>query len=186
MLTASCERRHFFLVLAAHSSRLPARPQLGKRRSHVLGEHGWDDWRATEISHVSDWTDGSCRRDVIDFANGGNIKGMIAAADIYLKMTNAKTRIVPGHGPIADKAALQAYRTMMVTVRDRMAKLVKDGKSEDDVVAAKPFADLDAKSAPTELASRNFIRVVYHSLADKPDAAKKAAAEAHPATEMNR
>jgi len=105
----------------------------------------------------------------IDFANGGNIKGMIAAADTYLKMTNAKSRIVPGHGPIADKAALAEYRTMLVTARDRMAALVKEGKSEDDVVAAKPFADLDKKWAPTELASRNFIRVVYHSLADKPD-----------------
>jgi glyoxylase-like metal-dependent hydrolase (beta-lactamase superfamily II) len=105
----------------------------------------------------------------IDFANGGNIKGMIAAADAYLKLTNAKTRIVPGHGPIADKAALTEYRTMLVTARDRMAKLVKEDKSEDDVVAAKPFADLDAKWAPTELAARNFIRVVYHSLADKKD-----------------
>jgi cyclase len=105
----------------------------------------------------------------IDFANGGNIKGMIAAADAYLKMTNAKSRIVPGHGPIADKAALTEYRAMLVTARDRMAKLVKEGKSEDDVVAAKPFADLDKKWAPTELASKNFIRVVYHSLADKPD-----------------
>jgi glyoxylase-like metal-dependent hydrolase (beta-lactamase superfamily II) len=103
----------------------------------------------------------------IDFANGGNIKGMIAATDVYLKLTNAKSRIVPGHGPIADKAALTEYRTMLISARDRMAKLVKDGKSEDDVVAAKPFADLDAKWAPTELASKNFIRVVYHSLADK-------------------
>ena len=92
----------------------------------------------------------------IDFANGGNIKGMIAATDAYLKLTNAKSRIVPGHGPIADKAALIEYRTMLVTARDRMAKLVKDGKSEDDVVAAKPFADLDAKWAPTELASQEF------------------------------
>jgi cyclase len=105
----------------------------------------------------------------IDFANGGNIKGMISAADAYLKLTDAKTRIVPGHGPLADKAVLTEYRAMLVTARDRMAKLVKDGKSEDDVVAAKPFADLDAKWAPTELASKNFIRVVYHSLADKQD-----------------
>ena len=105
----------------------------------------------------------------IDFANGGNIKGMIAATDAYLKLTNAKSRIVPGHGPLADKAMLTEYRAMLVTARDRMAKLVKDGKSEDDVVAAKPFADLDAKWAPTELASKNFIRVVYHSLADKQD-----------------
>jgi cyclase len=109
----------------------------------------------------------------IDFANGGNIKGMIAATDAYLKLTNARSRIVPGHGPIADKAALKEYRTMLVTSRDRMAKLVKDGKSEDDVVAAKPFADLDAKWAPTDLAARNFIRVVYHSLADKPAAENK-------------
>jgi len=61
----------------------------------------------------------------IDFANGGNIKGMIAATDAYLKLANAKTRIVPGHGPLADKAALAKYRTMLITARDRMAKLVK-------------------------------------------------------------
>ena len=106
----------------------------------------------------------------IDFANGGNIRGMIAATDIYLKLTNAKTRIVPGHGPLADKAALVEYHKMLITARDRMAKLVKEGKSEADVVAAKPFEDLDAKWAPTELASTNFIRVVYHSLADKVEA----------------
>jgi len=105
----------------------------------------------------------------IDFANGGNIKGMVAATDTYLKLANAKTRIVPGHGPLADKAVLTEYRTMLVTARDRMAKLVKEGKSEDELVAAKPFADLDAKWAPTELASTNFIRVVYHSLADRKD-----------------
>ena len=109
----------------------------------------------------------------IDFANGGNIKGMIAATDVYLKLTNAKSRIVPGHGPVADKKALTEYRAMLVTARDRMAKLVKDGKTEDEVVAAKPFADLDAKWAPTELASKNFIRVVWHSLADKPADEKK-------------
>jgi cyclase len=105
----------------------------------------------------------------IDFANGGNIRGMIAATDIYLKLTDAKTRIVPGHGPLADKAALAEYHKMLITARDRMAKLVKEGKSEADVVAAKPFADLDAKWAPTELAGTNFIRVVYHSLADKAE-----------------
>jgi len=106
----------------------------------------------------------------IDFANGGNIRGMIAATDAYLKLVNARTRIVPGHGPLADKAALMEYRTMLISAHDRMAKLVKEGKSEDEAVAAKPFTDFDAKWAPTELASKNFVRVVYHSLADKPDA----------------
>ncbi|HEX9361153.1 MAG TPA: MBL fold metallo-hydrolase [Bradyrhizobium sp.] len=105
----------------------------------------------------------------IDFANGGHINGMIAATEAYLKLAKAKTRIVPGHGPLADRAALMEYRAMLVTARERMAKLVKEGKSEDEAVAAKPFADLGAKWASTELESRNFIRVVYHSLADKPE-----------------
>jgi cyclase len=104
----------------------------------------------------------------IDFANGGNINGMIAAADAYLKLVNARTRIVPGHGPLGDKAALMEYRTMLVAARERMEALVKKGNSEDEVLAAKPFADLDGKWAPSELASKSFIRVVYHSLADKP------------------
>jgi len=139
---------------------------------HVANAHTDGDtyvWfkTANVLSTGDTFTNG--RYPNIDFANGGNIKGMIAATDAYLKLTNAKTRIVPGHGPIADKAALTEYRTMLVTARDRMAKLVKEGKSEDDVVAAKPFADLDAKWAPSELASKNFIRVVYHSLADRKD-----------------
>ena len=57
---------------------------------------------------------------------------------------------------------------MLITARDRMDKLIKEGKSEDDVLASKPFADLDAKWALTEQASQNFIRVVYNSLAHKP------------------
>ena len=99
----------------------------------------------------------------IDFANGGNIKGMIAATDAYLKLVNARTKIVPGHGPLADKAALLEYRTMLISAHDRMAKLVKEGKSEDEVVAAKPFADLDAKWAATDAAAVAFTRMVYNS-----------------------
>lgn len=108
----------------------------------------------------------------IDVLNGGNIKGQIAAADTYLKLANDKTKIVPGHGPLADKAALSDYRAMLVTARDRMTKLVKEGKTEDEVLSAKPFADLDAKWAPNETAGKNFIRVVYASLAKK-SASKK-------------
>jgi cyclase len=165
----------------APAGALPARTYTGAFKIRMIG-------RVADLKHIANaHTDGDTyvwfktanvlstgdtftngRYPNIDFANGGNIKGMIAAADIYLKLTSARSRIVPGHGPIADKAALVEYRTMLVTARDRMAKLVADGKGEDDVVAAKPFADLDAKWAPTELASKNFIRVVYHSLADKP------------------
>jgi len=100
----------------------------------------------------------------IDFANGGNIKGMIAATDLYLKLSNANTKIVPGHGKLASRADLVAYRAILVTARDRMAKLVKAGRTEQEVIAAKPFADLDTKVGANDQQSTNFIRVVYHSL----------------------
>jgi cyclase len=111
----------------------------------------------------------------IDFANGGNIRGMIAGAETYAKLANDKTKIVPGHGPLASKTDLANYITMLKTARDRMAKLIKEGKSEADVVAAKPFADLDTKWAASDQAATNFIRVVYHSLADKPGTATASA-----------
>jgi len=148
--------------------RLPGRIANLKHIAHAHTDGDTYVWfKTANVLSTGDTFTNGCYPN-IDFANGGNINGMIAAADIYLKLTNAKTRIVPGHGPPADKPALLAYRTMLVSARERMEALVKQGKSEDDVVAAKPFADLDAKWAPTELATKNFIRVVYHSLADKP------------------
>jgi cyclase len=99
-----------------------------------------------------------------DFANGGNIKGMIAGVTQYLKMVNDKTQIVPGHGPLAHKADLVAYRAFLIEARDRVAKLIKQGKSEQDAVAAHVFADWDAKLNANDQASANFTRVVYNSL----------------------
>jgi glyoxylase-like metal-dependent hydrolase (beta-lactamase superfamily II) len=106
----------------------------------------------------------------IDFANGGNIKGMIAGVDKYLKIANDKTQIVPGHGPLVHKADLVAYRAFLVEARDRVAKLIKAGKSEQEAVAGHVFADWDAKVNANEQASANFTRVLYNSL--KPPKAK--------------
>ncbi|MEI9805322.1 MAG: MBL fold metallo-hydrolase [Pseudolabrys sp.] len=100
----------------------------------------------------------------IDHLNGGNLKGMIAASDTYLALANDNTKIVPGHGPLTNKAQLAEFHTLLVTARERMSKLIAEGKSLDDVYAAKPFADYDAKWAPNEQASKNFMRVVYYSL----------------------
>ena len=104
----------------------------------------------------------------IDTGNGGNIKGIIAGVGFYIMMTNDKTKIVPGHGPLTDKAGLLAYRKMLVEARDRVTKLIKAGKSEQEAIAAHVFADWDAKYSATEQQSANFTRVVYESL--KPPA----------------
>lgn len=100
----------------------------------------------------------------IDFTNGGSIDGMIAGVDAYLKLVDDRTKIVPGHGPLASKATLVDYRAKLVTARERVAKLIADGKSESEAVAARPFADLDAKIGANEQVSANFVRVIYNSL----------------------
>jgi glyoxylase-like metal-dependent hydrolase (beta-lactamase superfamily II) len=99
-----------------------------------------------------------------DFANGGSINGMIAGVGQFIKMVNDKTEIVPGHGPLAHKADLVAYRKFLIEARNRVAKLIKAGKTEQEVVAAHVFADWDAKLNANEQADTNFTRVVYNSL----------------------
>jgi len=100
----------------------------------------------------------------IDLINGGNLKGMIVGVDVLLKQADDGTRVVPGHGPVAGKAELAAYRALLQTARERMEKLIVAGKTEEEAVAAKPFADFDAQLGVNEQASRTFIVSVYRSL----------------------
>jgi cyclase len=100
----------------------------------------------------------------IDFANGGNIKGMIAATDVFLALANNDTKVVPGHGPLTDRTGMAAYRDMLVTAQDRVARLSAEGKSLDEAVAAKPLADIGERIGANEEQNANFVRVIYRSL----------------------
>jgi glyoxylase-like metal-dependent hydrolase (beta-lactamase superfamily II) len=100
----------------------------------------------------------------IDTSTAGNIGGMIAAADGALKMVDDKTRIVPGHGPLGDKASLTRYRDMMVSVRDRVQTLKTSGQTLDQVVAKKPTADLDGAWGKGFVQPDMFVTLVYNSL----------------------
>jgi glyoxylase-like metal-dependent hydrolase (beta-lactamase superfamily II) len=100
----------------------------------------------------------------IDFVYGGSIDGMIRGTDELLKDVKEDTRIVPGHGPAGSKAMLRDYRTMLAEARERIAKLKTAGKSEEEVVTARPTADYDAKFGVNARAIGNFLRVVYRSL----------------------
>jgi glyoxylase-like metal-dependent hydrolase (beta-lactamase superfamily II) len=81
----------------------------------------------------------------IDTSSGGSMNGMIAAADKVLGLVDDNTKIIPGHGPLSAKADLQAYRDMLATVRDRVVKLIHAGKTQEQVLAAQPTKDYDAK-----------------------------------------
>jgi len=78
----------------------------------------------------------------IDTAVGGNVDGMIAAAEKVLALADGETRIIPGHGPVSGKTELAAYVEMLSGVRDAVAALVAAGKTREEAVAAKPTASL--------------------------------------------
>ena len=100
----------------------------------------------------------------IDPSSGGNINGMIAGSAQCLTQADAETKIVPGHGPLGDKAALSSYHDMLVTVRDRVQKQKNAGKSLQEVVAAKPTADLDAQWGKGNVTGDFFTTLVYSTL----------------------
>ena len=100
----------------------------------------------------------------IDVPYGGNINRMIAGVDEVLAAANDNTKIVPGHGPLGNKAMIGDYRKMLVDSRDRVGRLIAMGMTEDQAVAAKPNADYDAKLHLNGQQAGNFVRVVYRSL----------------------
>ena len=103
------------------------------------------------------------RYPMIDYANGGDIRGMVRANEAFLKLATAETKTASGRGPVAGKAQVAEFRDMLATARDRMAAMVGKGMTEEEALAAKPFLDLDAKWAGGEQGSVNFIRNAYNS-----------------------
>ena len=97
--------------------------------------------------------------------NGGTFKGLIDGLNQVIALAKPTTKIVPGHGPIVDKTAVAAHRDMALSVRDKVAGLIKDGKSVEEVLAAKPTADLDAKVDPGGMSNERFLRALYGNLA---------------------
>lgn len=145
--------------------------EVGGRKAqltHIANAHTdgdtWVYFADANVLAVGDTMNNLKRYQTIDFANGGDVRGMIRAMDTYLKVANDNTKVVPGHGPLATKDDIVAFREMLVTSRDRIEKLFKEGKTEQEVIDLKPLADLDAKWASTPQQAVAHTRNVYNSL----------------------
>jgi cyclase len=115
------------------------------------------------VLHMGDvWFNGTYP--LIDASTGGNIDGMIAGTARGVGLADADTKIVPGHGPVGDKAALGKHHEMLVTVRERVHALKAAGKSKDEAVAAKPTADLDSTWGKGSINGDLFTTLVYTTL----------------------
>jgi hypothetical protein len=89
---------------------------------------------------------------------------MIAADELVLAKIDAHTRVIPGHGPLGDKASLQAFHDMLVKVRDNVKKGVAAKKTRDEVLASKPTGELDGTWGKGFLKPEDFAGMVYTDL----------------------
>ena len=101
---------------------------------------------------------------IIDYSTGGWVGGMAAAAATLLKVGDAQTRIIPGHGPLASKEDLRATHEMLQTVSARLETMAKQGKSVDEVVAAAPTKDFDDKFGKGMMQPAQWVHIAYTSV----------------------
>uniref|UniRef100_B0SVQ4 Beta-lactamase domain protein n=1 Tax=Caulobacter sp. (strain K31) TaxID=366602 RepID=B0SVQ4_CAUSK len=100
----------------------------------------------------------------IDYVAGGGIDGMIQAADASIAMSGPRTIVVPGHGPVGGREDLIAYRDMLSTIRDNVARLKAQGLSAEQVIAARPTAAFDARWGQAIISPELFTRLVYRGV----------------------
>ena len=97
----------------------------------------------------------------IDRSSGGSLDGMIRGADTMSGLINDSTKVIPGHGQIANRAALRTYRDMLATVRDRVRKQAAAGASLDRIIASKPTREFDAQWGNGLVKPDDFVRIAY-------------------------
>jgi cyclase len=123
-------------------------------------------FKRANVIHASGTFGGDGSYPFFDMSSGGSLAGMIAAEEKMLSLADAKTRIMADEGEPASTAALKACHDALVTIRARVQKLIDEGKSEDDAIAAKPTKDLDARWVRPGgfLTGDAFTRMAYQSL----------------------
>lgn len=134
---------------------------------HVAPAHTDGDvviyFRRANVVHMGD-TYFNGRYPFIDLSSGGSVDGMVAAVDRVLAMTDPNTKYIPGHGELSGRAELAAYRDMLATVRDRIRKLARQGKTLAQVKAAKPSAEFDAAWGTGFINADRFVEILYDDL----------------------
>lgn len=104
----------------------------------------------------------------MDLVNGGSLKGLVDGLALTIANADANTKIIPGHGPMADRAAVIAQRDMLLAIRQRVAAMLAEGKTVEEVIAAKPTADFDAKVPEGAQGAAAFLKSLYTELKSNP------------------
>jgi cyclase len=100
----------------------------------------------------------------IDLDGGGTVQGMIGAVEAGLAVADEQTRVIPGHGPLSNRAELQAYHDFLVKARDNVQALIDEGLDLQQAVAAKPTAEWDEALGGVWITPEQFVPFIYNSL----------------------
>ena len=124
-------------------------------------------WKKANVIHMGDTYFHQVTLPFIDLESGGSVRGMVKAVSMALAMADEETLIIPGHGPLARKSDLAAYRAMLVEVSAAVRKACADGKSLEEIQAMKLAAKWDT-NPQAFIKGDTFVASVYHSLANPP------------------
>jgi len=137
------------------------------RATHFANAHTDGDtvihFLRSDVIHMGDiyW---SSQYPLIDTASGGSVEGTIAACDRMLGIASERTKIIPGHGPLSNKAELKAYRDMLATVHARIRQMVAEGRKLEEITASGVSADFDEKWAQGFIKGPKFAEMLAMAL----------------------
>ena len=117
-------------------------------------------WTSSNVIHMGDLFFFQVTFPFVDGGSGGNVRGIVAAADKALTIANDQTKIIPGHGPVATKADLQKYRDMVAGIIAKVEAGIADGKTVDQIKAMRP-ADGYGVKADGFITADRFVETVY-------------------------
>lgn len=113
----------------------------------------------------------------IDTSSGGSVDGVIAACDKVLAIVSDATKIIPGHGPLSNKAGLRAYRDMLADVAAKVRELLAEGRGADEIAAAGVSAAYDGRLGKGFMPPERFARMLAGNLSAKRAGEKSAPAK---------
>lgn len=118
-------------------------------------------WTKSNVIHMGDLFFFGMSFPFVDGSSGGNVRGIVAAADKALAIADDTTKIIPGHGQVATKADLQKYRDMVAAIIGKVEAGIKDGKTLDQITASRP-ADGYGVKADGFITADRFVETVYN------------------------
>ena len=132
------------------------------RHSHTDGDSVIHFVNANVIHTGDIWFNGYYP--FIDVSSGGSIDGLISSIGTLIDLVDDDTRIIPGHGPLGDRQGIRDYLVMLEAVRDRMNKLISEGKSLEQIIELRPNADYDDAMGKGFINPEKFLRILYSDL----------------------